>query len=66
MKSGDLVVIRGTTKKGLVLSVEEHAGGRHVCEVWWAHSQRKGRAWMHALELCTPQGNGGKKISELR
>ena len=66
MKSGDLVVIRGTTKKGLVLSVEEHAGGRHVCEIWWAHSQRKGRTWMHALELCTPQGSGGKKISELR
>ncbi len=66
MKSGDLVRLTGTSKIGLVLDVLEARGGRKTCGVWWIHSQRKGRAWMHALELFTPQGDGEKKFSELR
>ena len=57
MKSGDLVRLTGTSKIGLVLDVLEAQGDRWTCGVWWIHSQRKGRAWMHALEPFTPQGD---------
>jgi hypothetical protein len=63
MKRGDLIRLTGTSKIGIVLDVLEARGGRKTCGVWWVHLQRKVRAWMHALEPFTPQGDCEKKIS---